>query len=382
MTGPIQAGPERRHRASLRCHAGDVSFVITAPADWLPAQREYLSQFLPPPPGDLKPGSFSIRIHTSDRQFRQADTAATASPSARRIEPVPGLIMLESLQATGRRCYSIAEDAVEGLPGAYAVTVRQRRISIYLHSETRRPHRYPIRILREAMLRTYEDAGGIIFHAAGIDVSGAGVMICGPAGAGKTTVASALLRHAGTTFVSGDRIVAIAGRRMVAVPLPVNAARGTIEAFGELRTILNGDAAGQAGTSMLPADFGTRVKRSFTPSQFAGAFSAGFGSASTLQLVVVPRLTDTAAPASLERLRGSHARSAIAESCFTPRDEFWITPWIIPRHTPDSTLQRRADTMVDAITAEVPCFRVCFGVRGPLSGLEGALKAVVEEVGS
>jgi hypothetical protein len=383
MTGPAVAQPEERRLSSWCGYAGDVGFVITAPADWLPAQLELLSQYLPPPPGDLELAPIAVHVHTDDRLFRQVDYSAAASPHARRIETVPGLVMLESRQADGSDCYSIAEDAVEGLPGAYAVAVRERRMSLYLHRQTERPHRYPIRLIREAMLRTYEDASGIIFHAAGIDAGGAGVMICGPAGAGKTTVAAALLRQAGITLLSGDRVVVIGDKRMVAVPLPVSVARGTIEAFAEIRNALPaGVRPAQGAIGQLPADFGTRVKCSFTPVQFAQAFGTGISAASTLRLVIVPRLTDTAEPAALERLRGAQAHSVLAESCFTPRDEFWVKPWLIPRRVPASTLRRQADAVIEAIAAGVPCVTVRFGVRGQFSDLERALAAALEEIGT
>jgi len=375
------SGQRNQRLSSWRCHAGDVSFIMTAADDWLRAQREHLAQYLPPPPGELELEPVGIRVHTDDRLFREVEAAIAASPSVRRIEPVPGVVMLEARRDDGGRAYSIAEDAVEGLPGAYAVTAEGRQIGLYLHSRTGRPHRYPIRIIREAMLRTYEDAGGIVFHAAGVDIGGAGVLICGPGGAGKTTVASALLRHPDTTLLSGDRVIIIADQRMVAVPLPIRAAAGTISAFTELRAIAGAEVAAQAGTSQPHATFGTSIKRAYTPSQFAGAFRSGVGSASALRLVIMPELMDAAEPASLEWLRGARALPAIAGSCFTPRDEFWTTPWLIPRHTPDSTLRLRADAAVGVITAKVPCARIRFGVRGSFSGLEDALKAAIEDIG-
>jgi hypothetical protein len=102
----------------------------------------------------------------------------------------------------------IAADSVERQAGAYAVAAQERHIDLFLHSGTARPHRYPIRFMREAMLRTYEDAGGVIFHAAGVDAGGAGVMVNGRRGAGKTTITAALLRSGGAALLSNDRLIA------------------------------------------------------------------------------------------------------------------------------------------------------------------------------
>src|SRR5436190_23452734 len=104
------------------------------------------------------------------------------------------------------------------------------------------------------MLRTYEDKGRVIFHAAGVDVGGVGVMICGPRGAGKTTTTAALLRSTGASLLSNDRLIAHRGDRLVAVPLPVPTARGTIEAFPELEHSARRAMTEAAELSRLPAD--------------------------------------------------------------------------------------------------------------------------------
>jgi hypothetical protein len=96
-----------------------------------------------------------------------------------------------------------------------------------------------------------------------------------------------------------------------------------------------------------------------------------------LRLVVVPHLTDTSEPARLRYLPEAQARQVIAENCFTPRDEFWIRPWLIPRQQPDDLLRRQANAAVGYITATVPCVEVSFGVRSPVAGLVRVLERVI-----
>lgn len=362
------------------CHAGDLAFTITAQSAWLSAQREYLSGFLTTPPGELDLGTFSIRVHTDDTAFRQIVKTIARSPGINQIEPVPGLVMLESIQPTGERCYVIAIDSVEHHPGAYAVTAEGRHIDLFTYSGTVRPHRYPIRLIREAMLRTYEDAGGVLFHAAGVDIGGAGVMVCGPRGAGKTTITAALLRWTGAALLSNDRLVTHQGNHVVAVPLPVPTARGTIEAFPELECSLRRARAEVVGLGRMPADFGSTVKHAFTAHQFAQAFGAGLTSTSTLRLVVVPQFADTCQPARLRRLPRPQARQVVAANCFTPRDEFWVRPWLIPRQKTDELLRDQARTAIQHITATVPCVEVSFGVRNPITELERILGMLVEGI--
>lgn len=370
----MTAADREEELSTWGCHAGDVAFALTAQPAWLSTQRAYLSGFLTAPPAELELGAFSIRVHTDDTAFQQILSTIARSPTASHIEPVPGLVMRQSVQPTGHRCYVIATDGVEHQPGAYAVAARGRHIDLLTHRGTLRPHRYPIRLIREAMLRTYEDSGGVIFHAAGVDVGDSGVMICGPRDAGKTTIAAALLRCTGAALLSNDRLIIHQRDHLVAVPLPVRTARGTIEAFPELHRC----GAVQRGT--MPAEFGSTVKHAFTARQFAQAFRASLISGSLLRLVVAPQLTDTWQPVRVRHLCPAQASHIIAESCFTPRDEFWVRPWLIPRQKTDELLREQAKTAIGHITAAVPCVAVSFGVRNPITELVRTLNKIVEGI--
>lgn len=360
--------------STWNCYAGDVAFAVTAQSAWLSAQRTYLSGFLTVPPRELNLGTFSIRVHTDDTAFQQTVRKIADSPSTNQVEPVPGVAMQEAVQPSGHRCYVITRDSVEHQPGAYAVTVQGRHIDLFTHSGTLRPHRYPIRLIREAMLRTYEDTGGVIFHAAGVDVAGAGVMVCGPRGSGKTTMTAALLRYTAAALLSNDRLIVHREDHVVAVPLPVPTGRGTIEAFPELER----SAAIELRT--MPTEFGSTVKHTFTARQFAQAFGAGLVSASVLRLVLVPQLTGTCDSARARQLCAAHAGTIIKESCFTPRDEFWVRPWLIPRQKADNLLRDQASTTISHITAAVPCVEVSFGVRNAITDLVGTLDTIVGEI--
>ena len=113
---------------------------------------------------------------------------------------------------------------------------RGDRVDLHVADPARGP-RHVLRVIRELMLRAYEDAGAVVFHAAGVDVDGGTVMICGPRGAGKTTAAAALLHQFGprARLLSNDRLLACDGHQVVAVPLPVPVARGTLDAFPALQ---------------------------------------------------------------------------------------------------------------------------------------------------
>ncbi|ASO18075.1 hypothetical protein FHR81_002472 [Actinoalloteichus hoggarensis] len=360
------------------CHAGDVPFRISAQPEWLSTQRAYLSDFLTTPPGERALAAFNIRVHTDDVTFRRVTEIIRRSPIIGIVEPVVGLLMQEARQATGRRYYVVATDNVEHKPGAYAVAAHGEDIDLFVHAGTGDAHRYPIRLIREAMLRTYEDAGGSIFHAAGVDVGGIAVMVCGPRGAGKTTVAAALLRSPGAALLSNDRVVVHQRDHVVAVPLPVPAARGTIHNFPELERLFHRRTACHSELERMPAEFGSVVKHSFTAREFAEAFDARLIARSKLRLVVIPRLTNTNEPTRARRLPMAAARRIIAASCFTPRDEFWVRPWLVPRRKTEEQLGSQASAAIEHLATTVPCIEMSFGVRNAVGDLVRSLENAME----
>ncbi len=79
------------------------------------------------------------------------------------------------------------------------------------------PVRYPL----DQILMMYVLArnGGALFHAAGVDVNGRGLMLPGPSGAGKSTISRHLAARSSVEVLSDDRIV-------------VREIDGTLRAFG------------------------------------------------------------------------------------------------------------------------------------------------------
>lgn len=359
--------------ATWECHAGDVSFEVTAPQPWAARQCARLAEFLPGPPRELELHRFTMTVTIDDMAFHDVMREVAADPDAVRIEPIPTVVLLEARRPGDRRCYAVAADGLEHRAGDYVVTATADRIELFLHRGSTGGHRYPLRLMREAMLRTYEDAGGVIFHAAGVDLGGNGVMICGPRAAGKTTTLACLLRRPNAALLSNDRLI-LHGDRLIAVPLPVPTASGTIHGFPELT---HAPRPASGGHRKPPAAFGTTAKHPFSAAGFAAAFGAGLASASTVRLIVVPRLSDDTVPAHTRRLTTGQAHELLAASCFTPHDEFWVRPWLVPRQRSDASLAQAAEAAVEHIAATVPCVEVRCGVRNPISHLSDALAEVV-----
>ncbi|MCI2422141.1 hypothetical protein MOQ72_32395 [Saccharopolyspora sp. K220] len=351
-------------------HAGDLAFTITAPAAWAEDQRDYLAQYLPGRVGDRDLGTFHLAVYPDDAQCHEVVWQVTNPPIARRIEPIPGVVLLETRMPSGMRCYAVAADGVEHQARAFAVRVHERHIELYLHHGVRKPHGYPLRLMREAMLRTYEDHGGIVFHAAGADLGGHGVMICGPRSAGKTTVLTCLLRSTRGALLSNDRLILDRHGRLVAVPLPVPIARGTLDAVPELANAVPGLSRPQRTISELPRTFGATEKAEFSAREYATALGASLAPGSWLRTILVPRLSDSAEPPRIRALPPGETQQVLRASCFTPHDEFWQQPWLVPRGRPEPELHRRAHQLTHHLAAHIPCFEIRFGIRNPLDELD------------
>ena len=364
-------------------HVGEVGFDISAPAQWTPTQCDYLSHYLTGPLNTGELARFSLRVHllASDDGARAPflESVLDRARPVRQLCPIPGVRMLETLEGSGWRRYEVIGDELERRPGAFAARARDGELELFIPEGADKAHSYPLRLIREAMMRTHENHGGVIVHAAGCDVAGLGVMICGPRSAGKTTTLTALLSATAGGLLSNDRIILDpGGQRMLSVPLPVPIARGTIDANPRLRHAMAGLSRPQPALHTLPRQFGTSVKAEFSAREYATALGGHLSPAARLGLIIVPRLADTDEPARLRRLPEAGTRAHLQRSCFTPLDEFWREPWLVPRTRTPETLTRAAHALLDRLAQTVPAVEVSFGVRNPADHLARALTTIID----
>jgi hypothetical protein len=356
--------------------AGDLAVTVTAPDQG--QLGSYLSGYLTSPVGTHALARYEISLHTGREELAHAAARSEGGP-ATLVQPVPGVVLVAAAMADGSRCFTVAEDRLEDAPGMWAASILGTRVDLYVADPARGP-RHVLRIIRELMIRSYEDCGAVVLHAAGVDIDGGAVMICGPRGAGKTTAAAALLERFGprARLLSNDRLLACGDRQVVAVPLPVPVAGGTLDAFPALRAAVPEAVRarpGEPATAALPREFGTDSKIAFPARTFAGAFHAGLAASSRLTAIVIPSLSDSSAPVAIRRVGSAEASAALTACCFTPKDEFW-RPWLIGRARPDAELSADAARRCREIAASVPCVTVSFGVRGCLVSFGQALATV------
>ncbi len=360
-------------RASWLCQVGDLGFRVDVPHQWVVDQRAYLAEYLPGKLGDSDFEPFQLTVVNEPTAARPPADAEFDNT----IEYVPGAFLRSGSDPSGRRWFVVADDALERQPGAFAVRVHGRQINLHVHNRAAKPHAYPLRLMREAALRTYEDLGYLVIHGAGVDIAGHGVLVCGPRFAGKTTTLAALFRESGGDLLSNDRLLLDNRGRLLPVPLPVPVARGTIDAVTELATALSSAKRPQPPLRQLPATFGATRKAEFTAREFASAFSRKLARGSWLETLIVPKLSATDEPATITALSRPEVEDVLAANCFTPRDEFWLTPWVVPRTTPDDQLAARASTVIAKLAPRLRAFEVRWGVHGDFDDLTRAITEVL-----
>ncbi len=349
--------------------AGDIPLTLDVPHHDRDRTAGHLDAYLPPGAhGTALPG-YRFTVHT-DAATTRTTLAAWAREAQRTVTPVPGLLLTESTHAAGRRRYTLLRDTLENRPGDWAVQIHGTAIDLHTNGPAHAP-RYLLRLIREVMLRSYENQGGIVFHAAGAVLPQGAVMICGPGSAGKTTTLAALLKSAGGRgrLLSNDRLIA-QERGVVAVPLPVRLARGTLHAFPELHAACHPEQV-----RALPSEFGTTSKVALPARTFAGVFGSRLAASGHLRALIIPRLKDNAHLPYAERLSSGEAHQALRQACFTPLDEFW-SPWLVPRTRSEAALAALAEAACARLAAQLPCHRITAGIHAPAGALTETLTAL------
>lgn len=355
------------------CHAGDIPFTIEAPAPWAAEQQRYLTHYLPGHDGGAVTRGWTLAVHTDGDQA----IMAIQSAESLRVPYVPGVELLQVDDHAGGRYLTPITDGLEDQPGAFAVHVQGRAIDLHLRRGAPRGHSYPLRLIREVMLRSYENAEGLVLHAAGIDIGGRGIVIIGPRSAGKTTTLAALLRSRGSAMLSNDRLIVDRSGMLIAVPLPVPVAYGTVSAFPELQGALAGSSRTSRCLDELPRHFGATSKAELSAREFATSLGSTLTGGARLHAVIVPRFSSTDDPAGIRRLEPDELCVHLVTACFTPHDEFWINPWLLPRTKSDRDLSRYAHDRIAGLAGSLAGYELHYGIRTPITELSATLAETV-----
>ena len=178
-------------------------------------------------------------------------------------------------------------------PKTISMPARLHRTPAYRTPSGRadRGERYPLRVIREVVLRCGETRGRTAFHAAAAAIDGHGVLVAGPSGAGKTTVLAALAAHRRADLSPPIGRCSPSAADFIGVPLSIRIAGGTLSALTPREAL--------PSPRVLPRT-SVPLEGSCTPRDFAAAFASRVRESAPLRLVSSPTLRDDDPPFSIQ----------------------------------------------------------------------------------
>lgn len=226
---------------------------------------------------------------------RFAPAPATGPEPAGSLQPM-------FLRRTGRRHTRDGVDHVRDQESSDWYEISDRRVCAWYQSDAAYFLRDPARLVREYAVDELCRRGALRLHAAAARVGGAGVLIVGAAGSGKSSTVAQLVA-AGAGFVANDRALVVPGPRgpdIIGVPLAVRWSAPQLRWFrsGE-RYLEHYHRRSAYRASDEVAGF---RKYELTPAEVAGLSGRPLVPTAPLRAVVVADRTEATEPATLSRV--------------------------------------------------------------------------------
>jgi hypothetical protein len=241
----------------------------------------------------------------------------------------------------------------------------------------------PVRIVRERFTTELQARGYVVLHAGAVELAGGALVLCGPRGAGKTTLICGLLEHTGANFVANDRIyvgpaAADGPPVVVSWPWSTRVGLGACRASAALRhwlvagrsydyPQLDWDHAGgidaveaaavDAGTPVDSLEPGMKVE--LTGRELASALDSGIASAAPARCVVFPEIDLRSDSTRLEPVTAEWAAGRLLEELLSPEDEVY-PDWLDLRRDTHDAVVRDAEAVIARLVSSGPLWRLSY----------------------
>jgi hypothetical protein len=236
------------------------------------------------------------------------------------------------------------------------------------------------KVIRHVITSELVQAGAVMFHAACLERAGVGIAIAGARNTGKTTTLCALLRSAGSAYVSNDKLLITSDSDSVhgiGWPTKVGVCIGTRLAVPELRPFV--PSGSLCLDRMNPDNLWNNPKsRLFLPGDFARAFCAQRRRSTVIKYVVFPELHSSGSRPCLRPLNSRDFTARLQASVLGLHhsdDHFRYPVWLGLSSVSQANLIKSSAACIDRIVRSTTGFSLRGG--GDVEAIQEAAKVLV-----
>jgi len=243
-------------------------------------------------------------------------------------------------------------DATEAL--AYLLDRRERTVDIISQASESPTRVAVLRVVRELATTACLRDGQLPIHGAAFARNdGSAVMVCGPKGAGKSSLLVHALRS-GATYLANDRMMLEPAVPFVTHGMPtiVSLRPGMLDLFEGLKAKLEHHHMRSPDGSVW-----------LTPTKFRRLFDAPKLERAPLGLLLFPRVDTSLRGLRFERLPRDHCASALAENLLRASDPIQSSEVFKLGEKREVLESRFATDVCRMVAREVPAFRCVVGLE-------------------
>lgn len=241
----------------------------------------------------------------------------------------------------------------------HVIVKRGRRISIVCCLASEDAIRTPLRVFREILLRSLENAGGILVHAAAVQLAnGDGVLIVGDAKAGKTSTMCQLVLKNKAKYIANDRCIIYmenGNLHCVGWPFAIRLGIGFMEDMNLLETADLSSLRRTQADHILESveisgatEWGSTSKLELTPSEFCEKFRCQHAESAPLRKIIFPKLNPSGARMKIASANAENYLT-LTKNIREPFDPDFLRGWLGIRAVDDEQI----DTNVGIVTSKL-----------------------------
>lgn len=211
------------------------------------------------------------------------------------------------------------------------------------------------RVIRQFILRTLEEEGGVMLHASAIIYNDSAYIFVGPSGAGKTTAITYLIEETGAYYLTNDRLIVKRTNQhfgVFSIPLSVRLTPETIQRSNLLSKYTANNKLKREGS-----DIDKKIE--LTPREYVSALDTyGYMHSVLNRVFLLTRHPNS--KLSVYTTSFDIVQDELRKQLRTPKDKAFPDDWFGLRHSDPDDLLKYANLTLESISL-MPTFQVVWG---------------------